>query len=111
MTSKSTFRPVGAPDNPGDDPSGLSTPALAMMAQANAFSSEYVGRNPNERLSRDQIEREYALSRRWMELAAVPGDGPPMLKISHRMVRYRRADLEDWLSSRTVRSTSEQVAA
>ncbi len=62
----------------------------------------------NELLSRDQIESEYGLSRRWLELAAVRGDGPKMVKISGRMVRYRRSDLELWLASRTVSSTSEQ---
>lgn len=64
----------------------------------------------NELLSRDQIEAEYGLSRRWLELAALRGDGPPMVKISWRMVRYRRADFEAWLDARTVRSTSERPA-
>ncbi len=60
-------------------------------------------------LSRDDIEREYKLSRRWLELAALTGDGPPMLRISRRMVRYQRGTFEDWLASRTVASTSEPV--
>ncbi|MFT4827834.1 MAG: putative DNA-binding transcriptional regulator AlpA, partial [Halioglobus sp.] len=47
-------------------------------------------------LSRDEIEDEYGLSRRWLELAALRGDGPPMRKISARMVRYERAEFEDW---------------
>ena len=62
-------------------------------------------------LSRDDIEREYKLSRRWLELAALTGDGPPMLRISRRMVRYQRGTFEDWLASRTVASTSEPVGA
>ena len=62
-------------------------------------------------LSRDDIEREYKLSRRWLELAALTGDGPPMLRISRRMVRYQRGTFEDWLASRTVNSTSEKVEA
>ena len=63
----------------------------------------------NELLSRDQIEAEYGLGRRWLELAAIRGDGPPMVKISWRMVRYKRADLENWLTARTVTSTSQRV--
>jgi hypothetical protein len=39
-------------------------------------------------LSRDEIEAEYGITRRWLELAAHRGDGPPMHKISRRMVRY-----------------------
>lgn len=65
--------------------------------------------SPNELLSRDQIEAEYGLGRRWLELAAVRGDGPPMVKISWRMVRYKRSDLEKWLSERTVTSTSQRL--
>ena len=65
--------------------------------------------SPNELLSRDQIEAEYGLGRRWLELAAVRGDGPPMVKISWRMVRYRRSDFEDWLAAKTVTSTSQPL--
>ena len=60
-------------------------------------------------LSRDDIERDYNLSRRWLELAALTSDGPPMLRISRRMVRHQRGTFEGWLASRTVASTSEPV--
>lgn len=36
------------------------------------------------------------------------GGGPPFLKLG-RAVRYARNDVEDWLASRRVRSTSEAV--
>lgn len=61
---------------------------------------------PSILLSRDQIEAEYNISRRWLELAALTGDGPAFLKIGARTVRYRRDELERWLSEREVRSTS-----
>ena len=65
-----------------------------------------------ELLSRDDIQREYKEpSRRWLELAALRGDGPPMVRLSRRMVRYQRGVFEDWLAARTVRSTSEKVGA
>ena len=38
------------------------------------------------------------------------GKGPVWARPSPRIVRYRRADLESWLSSATVRSTSEAAA-
>ena len=62
-------------------------------------------------LSRDDIEREYKLSRRWLELAALSGDGPPMVRLSRRMVRYQRGAFEDWLAARTVHSTSDEIEA
>jgi predicted DNA-binding transcriptional regulator AlpA len=60
-------------------------------------------------LSRDDIENEYGLSRRWLELAAWRGDGPPMRRITSRMIRYDREELERWLADRRVASTSEEV--
>lgn len=62
-------------------------------------------------LSRDDVESEYGLTRRWLELAALSGDGPPMVRLSRRMIRYRRDVLERWLDERTVQSTSQEVAA
>jgi predicted DNA-binding transcriptional regulator AlpA len=55
-------------------------------------------------LSRDEIEAMTGggITRRWLELAAWKGEGPPMLKISRRMVRYRRSDFEAWLKRRAV---------
>lgn len=65
--------------------------------------------NPNELLSRVQIAAEYGLPRRWLELAATRGDGPPMVRLGWRTVRYRRGDFEEWLASRTVSSTAEKA--
>lgn len=53
-------------------------------------------------MSRDDIEAEYGLSRRWLELAAWRGDGPPMIRVTRNMVRYDRDAFEDWLAARTV---------
>ena len=65
-----------------------------------------------ELLSRNDIEQEYKdPSRRWLELAALRGDGPPMIRLSGRMIRYRRGVFEDWLDARTVLSTSEKLGA
>lgn len=58
-------------------------------------------------LSRDDIEAEYRLTRRWLELAALRGDGPPFFRISRRLVRYRRADFERWLANCQCTNTAE----
>ncbi|NYH95421.1 helix-turn-helix transcriptional regulator [Novosphingobium marinum] len=39
----------------------------------------------------------------------ITGEGPPFLKIG-RSVRYDPADVQQWLASRKVRSTSERAA-
>ena len=39
------------------------------------------------------------------------GNGPPMVRISARMVRYQRHVFENWLHARTVNSTSEKIEA
>ena len=44
-----------------------------------------------------------------LERMRLTGEGPVFAKLGHS-VRYRRADLDNWVASRLVRSTS-QVAA
>ena len=43
-----------------------------------------------------------------LERFRLRGDGPQFCKLGGA-VRYRRSDLDDWLASRLVRSTSERV--
>ena len=46
------------------------------------------------------------LSKPTLERLRLTGDGPPYAKLG-KAVRYRRADLDAWLESRLIRSTSE----
>jgi excisionase family DNA binding protein len=41
-----------------------------------------------------------------LERMRLRGDGPPFIKAG-KSVRYRKADLDAWMASRLVRSTSE----
>lgn len=59
-------------------------------------------------LSRPNVELNFGISRRFLETAAVRGDGPPMVKIG-RSVRYRVSDLRKWIEAHKVNSTSEAV--
>lgn len=61
-------------------------------------------------LSRIEVETLFGISKRFLEIAALRGDGPPMIKIGKRMVRYRVADLRAWLTKRTVLHTSQVLA-
>lgn len=54
---------------------------------------------PNMLLTRAQVQAEFGLSRRFLELAAWRGDGPPMVKLG-RAVRYKRRDILDWIDAR-----------
>lgn len=140
MNRKATLQPIGAPDwarvrasaaTMMADAAALPAEGAALTARErhrrreyrrDGLSAEEIARreaqskgdrasNPNQLLSRDDIQAEFGLSRRWLELAAVRGDGPPMIRISWKMVRYRRADFEAWLASREVRNTSQPVGA
>lgn len=57
--------------------------------------------------TRKEIEADYGISARWLELAAHRGEGPPMVKISRRMVRYRRDDIEAWLAEHRIDNSAE----
>ena len=50
------------------------------------------------------------LSTPTLERFRLTGNGPPFLKLG-KAVRYRRSDLDTWLASRLVRSTSEYPPA
>ncbi len=57
-------------------------------------------------LSRNEVEAEWGISRRFLEIAAVRGDGPRMVRVG-RLIKYRPEDIEAWVEVRTVSSTSE----
>lgn len=48
------------------------------------------------------------LSKPTLERYRLRGDGPKFAKLGSA-VRYRKVDLDEWLESRLVRSTSEEV--
>lgn len=60
-------------------------------------------------LTRAEVQTHFGLSQRFLEIAAVRGDGPPMVKIG-RSVRYLVADLRQWIEARRVNSTSQEVS-
>lgn len=66
--------------------------------------------NDDRLLSRGEVHNVFGLTQRYLEVAAVKGNGPPMIKIG-RSVRYRVADLRQWIEGQRVDSTSEGGAA
>ncbi len=61
-------------------------------------------------LTRAEVVAVFGLAQRFLEVAAVAGNGPPMIKIN-RSVRYRVADLRAWIDARRVNSTSDTGAS
>lgn len=62
--------------------------------------------SPDRLLSRSEVQTAFGLSHRYLEVSAVKGGGPPMVKIG-RTVRYRVSDLRSWIDTKLVTSTSD----
>lgn len=65
--------------------------------------------NDDRLLSRSEVHSIFGLTQRFLEVSAVRGDGPPMVKIG-RSVRYRVGDLRTWIESCRVPVPSSGVA-
>lgn len=59
------------------------------------------------KLRRRDAARYLGVSTGFLEKAAIRGDGPPMLKLSARLVVYDRADLDAWVASHRTCSSSQ----
>ena len=60
-------------------------------------------------LTQRQAAEMLALSERTLERIRVTGSGPKFVRCG-RSIRYRLSDVEAWIASRVVGSTSEQTA-
>lgn len=58
--------------------------------------------NPHELLTRGRVDVEYGIPTKALERYAWAGGGPPMVKLGHRTVRYRRGDIEAFISAHVV---------
>lgn len=47
-------------------------------------------------MTRQEVEDHFGISKRFLEISAGRGDGPPMTKIG-RLARYRFADVQSWI--------------
>lgn len=55
----------------------------------------------NRLMDRHEVEQRYGIAKRFLEVAAVKGEGPSMVKIG-RLARYRACDIEAWIESQVV---------
>lgn len=61
---------------------------------------------PRETLRPEEIEAAYGISIGHLQKLRVSGGGPPFYKPTHRLVLYRRIELEQWLNQSRRDSTS-----
>jgi excisionase family DNA binding protein len=54
-----------------------------------------------------EAARYLGVSKQFLEIARHRGGGPKFLKISSRMVRYKKSDLDEWMCSHRRESTSD----
>lgn len=47
-------------------------------------------------LSRLEVEQQFGITKRFLEIAACRGDGPKLVRIG-RLVKYRPRDIRDWI--------------
>lgn len=59
-------------------------------------------------LTQRQAATVLCLSERTVERMRVSGLGPKFVRVSGRSIRYRQSDLEAYIASRVVSSTSER---
>lgn len=55
---------------------------------------------PRRLLSRQEVEDQYGISKRFLETAKTTGVGPAHVQVG-RLVRYRPDDIEQWIDSNT----------
>lgn len=55
-------------------------------------------------LKREEIEEKFGIPKRFLEVSANRGDGPPIVRIG-RSVRYRLCDIRDWLEAKVENSS------
>jgi predicted DNA-binding transcriptional regulator AlpA len=55
---------------------------------------------PTQILSTDEVAAFLGISRDALELRRRRGSGPPFVRVSPRMIRYRVEDVEAWLAAR-----------
>lgn len=60
------------------------------------------GGDPEELLNTHEAAAILGCSRQFLEIGRCRGYGPSYLKMSPRMVRYRRCDIAAWLKGREV---------
>jgi len=73
---------------------------------ANSIVEAGVGDDDDLLATRDMVAW-FRKSKQWFEIGRSKGYGPPFIRLSPQVIRYRRGDVKAWLAERQLRSTSE----
>lgn len=79
----------------------------ASSAKPNEPAGRPIPQDPNALLFTAEAAFFLGLSRRTLETLRLKGGGPPFIAVTKKAVRYRRADLMEWIHNRKRRSTSD----
>jgi hypothetical protein len=63
--------------------------------------------NPDDLLTTQEVAAWFRLSMQWLEIGRCKGWGPPFIKLSPRMVRYKRSVVLTYLEKRMHASTAD----
>lgn len=55
------------------------------------------GNNEERLLTRTEVEERFGITKRFLELAAMRREGPPIVRLG-RSVRYRPSDMRIWIA-------------
>lgn len=75
--------------------------------RADAPAGRIIPQDPDALLYQAEVAYLTAQSERTLEAYRLKGGGPPFIVIGKRGVRYRRGDVQDWITARRRRSTSD----
>lgn len=95
MNSKKRKQPVNSKHT---DHRFVDSPNISVKASSDQF------------LTTKEVAVLLKVSIQWVEIGRVYGYGPPFIKITNRMVRYRLSDIQEWIAMRLYTSTSEAQA-
>ena len=109
--NRDNWSSIHAPPQPTTAKAGW---RLTLIANPDCTTAKAVADLPDglsPALNTDQAARYTGLAVATLEKMRCTGGGPRFVRYGRKAVRYVVADLNNWMSARTVGSTSEPVAA
>lgn len=69
-----------------------------------------IGADSDELLDQSAVARKLRTTVKFLEARRCRGGGPPFIRVG-RLVRYKPQDVQEWIESQRMRSTSDVVKA
>jgi len=63
--------------------------------------------NPDDLLKPNNAARLLGVSEIWLKKLRLSGGGPKYVRLSERLIRYKRSDLTDWVEARRFSNTAQ----